>query len=240
MREYDLRRAIMRIRKIKPNDKLVLLGIKDSVNWESMCGMVTAAQLSDALGMPQRSVNRSLRSLHELGFIHRKLRSTCISVDHILNTDKLTEKSDKLTEKSDKLTDLEHPISDVPECQSIGSECQSSTDNMTSKSDNMTAITISSITLQPSINTEAHAHESEPTDWAAKMEEEKQKEREYYRTRPPKRPQLNRMQLALIDGAIIAGQIADTIYARNQYAVKMFGIELLEVQERRRRKRAGL
>ena len=48
------------------------------------------------------------------------------------------------------------------------------------------------------------------------------------------------MQLALIDGAIIAGQIADTIYARNQYAVKMFGIELLEVQERRRRKRAGL
>jgi DNA-binding MarR family transcriptional regulator len=237
MKEVELRRAIMRLRGLKPNDKLVLLGIKDCVNWETMCGMVTAVQLSEALGMPQRSVSRALKSLHELGFIRR----------HILNTDKLTEKSDKLTEKSDKLTEksdklteLSYPISERSECQSEESECQSSTDNMTSKSDNMTAITISSITLQPSINTDARAPESEPTDWAAKMEEEKQKEREYYRTRPPKRPQLNKMQLALIDGAIIAGQIADTIYARNQYAVKMFGIELLEVQERRRRKRAGL
>ena len=233
MREVELRRAIMRLRGLKPNDKLVLLGIKDCVNWETMCGMVTAVQLSEALGMPQRSVSRALKSLHELGFIRRHMRSTCINTDIILNTDKMTEKSDKLTELSD-------PISERSECQSEESECQSSTDNMTSKSDNMTAITISSITLQPSINTDARAPESEPTDWAAKMEEEKQKEREYYRTRPPKRPQLNKMQLALIDGAIIAGQIADTIYARNQYAVKMFGIELLEVQERRRRKRAGL
>jgi DNA-binding MarR family transcriptional regulator len=240
MREVELRRAIMRLRGLKPNDKLVLLGIKDCVNWETMCGMVTAVQLSEALGMPQRSVSRALKSLHELGFIRRHMRSTCINTDIILNTDKMTEKSDKLTEKSDKLTELSDPISERSECQSEESECQSSTDNMTSKSDNMTAITISSITLQPSINTDARAPESEPTDWAAKMEEEKQKEREYYRTRPPKRPQLNKMQLALIDGAIIAGQIADTIYARNQYAVKMFGIELLEVQERRRRKRAGL
>ena len=233
MKEVELRRAIMRLRGLKPNDKLVLLGIKDCVNWETMCGMVTAVQLSEALGMPQRSVSRALKSLHELGFIRRHMRSTCINTDIILNTDKMTEKSDKLTELSD-------PISERSECQSEESECQSSTDNMTSKSDNMTAITISSITLQPSINTDARAPESEPTDWAAKMEEEKQKEREYYRTRPPKRPQLNKMQLALIDGAIIAGQIADTIYARNQYAVKIFGIELLEVQERRRRKRAGL
>jgi len=233
MKEYELRRAIMRLRGLKPNDKLVLLGIKDCVNWETMCGMVTAVQLSEALGMPQRSVSRALKSLHELGFIRRHMRSTCINTDIIFNTDKLTEKSDKLTELSD-------PISERSECQSEGSECQSSTDNMTSKSDNMTDITISTITLQPSINTDARASEDEPTDWAAKMEEEKQKEREYYRTRPPKRPQLNKMQLALIDGAIIAGQIADTIYARNQYAVKMFGIELLEVQERRRRKRAGL
>ena len=233
MREVELRRAIMRLRGLKPNDKLVLLGIKDCVNWETMCGMVTAVQLSEALGMPQRSVSRALKSLHELGFIRRHMRSTCINTDIILNTDKMTEKSDKLTELSD-------PISERSECQSEGSECQSSTDNMTSKSDNMTDITISTITLQPSINTDARASEDEPTDWAAKMEEEKQKEREYYRTRPPKRPQLNKMQLALIDGAIIAGQIADTIYARNQYAVKMFGIELLEVQERRRRKRAGL
>jgi predicted transcriptional regulator len=240
MREYDLRRAIMRLRGIKPNDKLVLLGIKDSVNWESMCGMVTAAQLSDALGMPQRSVNRSLRSLHELGFIHRKLRSTCISVDHILNTDKLTEKSDKLTEKSDKLTDLEHPISDVPECQSIGSECQSSTDNMTSKSDNMTDITISTITLQSSINIDARAPESEPVDWAARIKAEKAEEREYYKTRPIQPQQLNKMQLALIDGAIMTGQIPDTIHARNKFALERFGIELLEVQERRRRKQAGL
>jgi len=240
MKEVELRRAIMRLRGLKPNDKLVLLGIKDCVNWETMCGMVTAVQLSEALGMPQRSVSRALKSLHELGFIRRHMRSTCINTDIILNTDKMTEKSDKLTEKSDKLTELSDPISERSECQSEESECQSSTDNMTSKSDNMTAITISSITLQPSINTDARAPESEPTDWAAKMEEEKQKEREYYRTRPPKRPQLNKMQLALIDGAIIAGQIADTIYARNQYAVKMFGIELLEVQERRRRKRAGL
>ena len=240
MREVELRRAIMRLRGLKPNDKLVLLGIKDCVNWETMCGMVTAVQLSEALGMPQRSVSRALKSLHELGFIRRHMRSTCINTDIILNTDKLTEKSDKLTEKSDKLTELSDPISERSECQSEESECQSSTDNMTSKSDNMTAITISSITLQPSINTEARAPESEPTDWAAKMEEEKQKEREYYRTRPPKRPELNKMQLALIDGAIIAGQIADTIYARNKYAVEMFGIELLEVQERRRRKKAGL
>jgi predicted transcriptional regulator len=240
MREYDLRRAIMRLRGIKPNDKLVLLGIKDSVNWESMCGMVTAAQLSDALGMPQRSVNRSLRSLHELGFIHRKLRSTCISVDHILNTDKLTEKSDKLTEKSDKLTDLEHPISDVPECQSSGSECQSSTDNMTSKSDNMTDITISTITLQSTFNIDTRAPESEPVDWAARVEAEKAEEREYYRTRPRQPQTLNKMQLALIDGAILTGQIPDTIHARNKFALERFGIELLEVQERRRRKQAGL
>lgn len=240
MREVELRRAIMRLRGLKPNDKLVLLGIKDCVNWETMCGMVTAVQLSEALGMPQRSVSRALKSLHELGFIRRHMRSTCINTDIIFNTDKLTGKSDKLTEKSDKLTELSDPISERSECQSEESECQSSTDNMTSKSDTLTDITISTITLQPSINTDAHAPEDEPTDWAAKMEEEKQKEREYYRTRPPKRPQLNKMQLALIDGAIIAGQIADTIYARNQYAVKMFGIELLEVQERRRRRRAGL
>jgi DNA-binding MarR family transcriptional regulator len=240
MKEVELRRAIMRLRGLKPNDKLVLLGIKDCVNWETMCGMVTAVQLSETLGMPQRSVSRALKSLHELGFIRRHMRSTCINTDLILNTDKLTEKSDKLTEKSDKLTELSDPISERSECQSEESECQSSTDNMTSKSDSVTDITISTITLQPSINKEARAPEDEPTDWAARMEEEKQKEREYYRTRPPKRPQLNKMQLTLIDGAIMTGQIADTIYARNQYAVKMFGIELLEVQERRRRKRAGL
>jgi hypothetical protein len=152
----------------------------------------------------------------------------------------MTEKSDNMTEKSDNMTDLEPPISDVPECQSSGSECQSSTDNMTSKSDNMTDITISTITLQSSINIDARAPESEPVDWAAKIKAEKAEEREYYRTRPHQPQQLNKMQLALIDGAILTGQIPDTIHARNKFALERFGIELLEVQERRRRKQAGL
>jgi len=233
-------------------DKLTLLAIKDCVSWETHCGLITTVQLSDMLGgIPKRTIQRALKKLHKAGLIRRDKRQTCINVLSVmkasLEDDTETLKGDMVSPLDDMVSPLDDMVSplegdkDKGDMVSLQGDMVSLGGDMVSpRSDMVSPITSNTINNQLSSNTDARAPESEPTDWAAKMEEEKQKEREYYRTRPPKRPQLNKMQLALIDGAIIAGQIADTIYARNQYAVKMFGIELLEVQERRRRKRAGL
>ena len=248
MKEYELRRAIMRIPITSQHtmaDKLTLLAIKDCVSWETHCGLITTVQLSDMLGgIPKRTIQRALKKLHKAGLIRRDKRQTCINV---LSVMKASLEDDTETLKGDMVSPLDDMVSPLEggegqgDMVSLQGDMVSLEGDMVSlKGDMVSPITSNTINNQLSSNTDARAIEDQPTDWAAKMEEEKQKEREYYRTRPPKRPQLNKMQLALIDGAIIAGQIADTIYARNQYAVKMFGIELLEVQERRRRKRAGL
>ena len=248
MKEYELRRAIMRIPITSQHtmaDKLTLLAIKDCVSWETHCGLITTVQLSDMLGgIPKRTIQRALKKLHKAGLIRRDKRQTCINV---LSVMKASLEDDTETLKGDMVSPLDDMVSPLEggegqgDMVSLQGDMVSLEGDMVSlKGDMVSPITSNTINNQLSSNTDARATEDEPTDWAAKMEEEKQKEREYYRTRPPKRPELNKMQLALIDGAIIAGQIADTIYARNQYAVKMFGIELLEVQERRRRKRTGL
>ena len=248
MKEYELRRAIMRIPITSQHtmaDKLTLLAIKDCVSWETHCGLITTVQLSDMLGgIPKRTIQRALKKLHKAGLIRRDKRQTCINV---LSVMKASLEDDTETLKGDMVSPLDDMVSPLEggegqgDMVSLQGDMVSLEGDMVSlKGDMVSPITSNTINNQLSSNTDARAPESEPTDWAAKMEEEKQKEREYYRTRPPKRPQLNKMQLALIDGAIMTGQIADTIYARNQYAVKMFGIELLEVQERRRRKKAGL
>ena len=248
MKEYELRRAIMRIPITSQHtmaDKLTLLAIKDCVSWETHCGLITTVQLSDMLGgIPKRTIQRALKKLHKAGLIRRDKRQTCINV---LSVMKASLEDDTETLKGDMVSPLDDMVSPLEggegqgDMVSLQGDMVSLEGDMVSlKGDMVSPITSNTINNQLSSNTDARAIEDQPTDWAAKMEEEKQKEREYYRTRPPKRPELNKMQLALIDGAIIAGQIADTIYARNQYAVKMFGIELLEVQERRRRKRTGL
>jgi predicted transcriptional regulator len=255
MKEYELRRAIMRIPITSQHtmaDKLTLLAIKDCVSWETHCGLITTVQLSDMLGgIPKRTIQRALKKLHKAGLIRRDKRQTCINVLSVmkasLEDDTETLKGDMVSPLDDMVSPLDDMVSPLEggegqgDMVSLQGDMVSLEGDMVSlKGDMVSPITSNTINNQLSSNTDARATEDEPTDWAAKMEEEKQKEREYYRTRPPKRPELNKMQLALIDGAIIAGQIADTIYARNQYAVKMFGIELLEVQERRRRKRTGL
>ena len=71
MKEIQLRRKICAL-KLKPNTKLVLIGITFFVDWDSWSGPVSAKDVSKAMNIGESSVRRAFKELQELKLISRK------------------------------------------------------------------------------------------------------------------------------------------------------------------------
>ncbi len=72
MKEYEVRKLIMRAENLNASDKLVLLAMILKVDWESFQGRVSAREISKLISTGERSVKRTLSKLMNLGIISRE------------------------------------------------------------------------------------------------------------------------------------------------------------------------
>ena len=72
MKEYEVRKLIMRSKDLNASDKLVLLAMILKVDWETFQGRVSAREISKLISTGERSVKRTLSKLINLGIISRE------------------------------------------------------------------------------------------------------------------------------------------------------------------------
>ena len=138
-REIDVRRAVMRL-KLKPVDKLVLLGVLDRVDWSTMSGQVSSKQIADTLSHNPRSVSRALAHLVELRLITRSsyrieaarntASLTTMKIDYIFELSQSILKGDDMTE-GDTMTEGDDMTGSVITTEGGLSPRQPDSDDMT-------------------------------------------------------------------------------------------------------------
>ena len=72
MKEYDVRKLIMRSKELSSSEKLVLLAIVLKVDWSTYEGKVSSREISDMISIGERSIKRTLAKLIKAGVISRE------------------------------------------------------------------------------------------------------------------------------------------------------------------------
>ena len=207
MKEHELERVILAA-PLKPVTKLVLLGIKNRVNWKTWSGQVSSSDIARDLNLNRRSVTRAIKELVEMRVIYRHAKRrgealhhrsvTAINIDHI--------PSDDMSHPSD---DMSHP----------------SDERSLPPSDDMSHNTTKDNQLNTNIDQTKDRQESVES-FAQFIREEEEREDAEARRWPKVEPKLNRMQLMLIEQAIERREINREYSEMNKFALRKFGIRL--------------
>ena len=72
MKEYDVRKLIMKAEGLTAADKLVLLAMILKLDWETFQGRISAKEVSNLISTGERSVKRTISKLIKLGIISRQ------------------------------------------------------------------------------------------------------------------------------------------------------------------------
>ena len=200
MKEHELERVILAA-PLKPVTKLVLLGIKNRVNWKTWSGQVRSSDIAKDLNLNRRSVTRAIKELVEMRVIYRHAKRrgealhhrsvTAINIDHI--------PSDEMSHPSDERS--------LP------------------PSDDMSHNTTKDNQLNTNIDQTRDRQESVES-FAQFIREEEEREDAEARRWPKVEPKLNRMQLMLIEQAIERREINREYSEMNKFALRKFGIRL--------------
>ncbi len=112
MKEYEVRKLIMKSEALNASDKLVLLAMILKVDWSTYQGRVSAREISKLISTGERSVKRTLSKLIKLGIISRESKKvgptqnepalTTLHIDKIDTSGKINTSGKKDT--SGKLT----------------------------------------------------------------------------------------------------------------------------------------
>ena len=112
MKEYEVRKLIMKSEALNASDKLVLLAMILKVDWSTYKGKVSAREISKLISTGERSVKRTLSKLIKLGIISRESKKvgptqnepalTTLHIDKIDTSGKINTSGKKDT--SGKLT----------------------------------------------------------------------------------------------------------------------------------------
>ena len=207
MKEHELERVILAA-PLKPVTKLVLLGIKNRVNWKTWSGQVSSSDIAKDLNLNRRSVTRAIKELVEMRVIYRHAKRrgealhhrsvTAINIDHI--------PSDEMSHPSDEMS---HP----------------SDERSLPPSDDMSHNTTKDNQLNTNIDQTRDRQESVES-FAQFIREEEEREDAEARRWPKVEPKLNRMQLMLIEQAIERREINREYSEMNKFALRKFGIRL--------------
>ena len=230
MKEHELERVILAA-PLKPVTKLVLLGIKNRVNWKTWSGQVSSSDIAKDLNLNRRSVTRAIKELVEMRVIYRHAKRrgealhhrsvTAINIDHI--------PSDEMSHPSDERSlppsdDMSLPPSD--EMSHPSDEMSHPSDERSlPPSDDMSHNTTKDNQLNTNIDQTRDRQESVES-FAQFIREEEEREDAEARRWPKVEPKLNRMQLMLIEQAIERREINREYSEMNKFALRKFGIRL--------------
>ena len=200
MKEHELERVILAA-PLKPVTKLVLLGIKNRVNWKTWSGQVSSSDIARDLNLNRRSVTRAIKELVEMRVIYRHAKRRGEALHHrsvtAINIDYIP--SDERSHPSDERS--------LP------------------PSDDMSHNTTKDNQLNTNIDQTKDRQESVES-FAQFIREEEEREDAEARRWPKVEPKLNRMQLMLIEQAIERREINREYSEMNKFALRKFGIRL--------------